>query len=141
MFPRVLLFALAAAVLATACGSDSPTGPSTPTATYSATDIVVGEGAEAVNGRRLTVHYTLWLYDPAQPESKGRQLESSRPGDGFAFVLGTGQVIRGWDQGVAGMKIGGQRRLILPPSLAYGPSGHELSNASLVFDIELLSVN
>jgi len=142
MFPRVLLVALAAAVLATACGSDSPTGPSTPTAVYSSTDLVVGEGAEAVNGSRVTVHYTLWLYDPAQPESKGLQRESSRTGNGFAFVLGAGQVIRGWDQGVPGMKVGGQRRLILPPSLGYGSSsGHELERASLVFDIELLGVS
>jgi FKBP-type peptidyl-prolyl cis-trans isomerase FkpA len=136
-----MLLLLAAAVLTTACGSDSPTGPSTPTATYSATDIVLGEGAAAVNGSRVTVHYTLWLYDPAQPESKGQQRESSRTGSGFTFVVGVGQVIRGWDQGVPGMRVGGQRRLILPPSLAYGGTGNELSNASLVFDVELLSVN
>ena len=139
---RKLVLVALFSCLAAACGSDSPTGPSTPTAVYSSTDLVVGEGAEAVTGSRVTVHYTLWLYDPAQPESKGVQRETSRSGNGFTFVLGGGSVIRGWDQGVPGMKVGGQRRLILPPNLAYGDSnGHELERASLVFDIELLAVN
>ena len=140
---RSLVFALTALALTVACGG-SPSGPSTPLAVYSATDIVVGTGAEAVAGRPTTVHYTLWLYDPAQPESKGRQLQTSRSGNGFTFVLGTGSVIRGWDQGVPGMRVGGQRRLVLPPSLAYGSQGSPPDigpNASLVFDIELLAVN
>ena len=126
-----------------ACGGDSPpTAPSLPTTTFSQTDLVVGTGAEAVNGRRLTVHYTLWLYDPARSESKGQQLQTSVGGSPFPFVLGAGGVIRGWDQGVPGMKVGGTRRLIIPPSLAYGSSGQGSipPNATLVFDIQLLDV-
>jgi FKBP-type peptidyl-prolyl cis-trans isomerase FkpA len=126
-----------------ACGGDSaPTAPSLPTTTFSQTDLVVGTGAEAVNGRRLTVHYTLWLYDAARSESKGQQLQTSVGGSPFPFVLGAGGVIRGWDQGVPGMKVGGMRRLIIPPSLAYGSSGQGSipPNATLVFDIQLLDV-
>jgi FKBP-type peptidyl-prolyl cis-trans isomerase len=102
----------------------------------------VGTGAEAANGRRLTVHYTLWLYDPVRPESKGQQLQTSVGGSPFSFVLGAGAVIRGWDQGVPGMKTGGTRRLVVPPSLAYGSSGQGSipPNATLVFDIQLLEV-
>lgn len=137
-----VLAAFVGILSASACGGDSPTGPSTPTATYSSTDLVVGTGAEAVVGRRLTVHYTLWLYNPALPESKGQQIQTSVGGSPFAFTLGAGQVIRGWDQGLVGMKAGGRRRLILPPSLAYGSNanGDIPANASLVFDIELLEV-
>jgi FKBP-type peptidyl-prolyl cis-trans isomerase FkpA len=140
---RLTSIVLALALFTAGCGGD-PTGPSTPLATYSSTDVVVGTGAEAVAGRPTTVHYTLWLYDPAQPESKGRQLQTSRPSPGFTFVLGVGAVIRGWDQGVPGMRVGGQRRLVLPPNLAYGSAGSPPDigpNASLVFDIELLAVN
>lgn len=104
----------------------------------------MGTGADAVIGRRLTVNYTGWLYDPAQPENKGRQFDSSAGRSPFVFTLGAGQVIRGWDTGVVGMKVGGQRRLILPPDLAYGSAGAGGGtippNATLVFDIELLDV-
>ena len=109
------------ALASSACGGgddSSPTAPSTPTTSFSQTDVVTGTGAEAVNGRRLTVHYTLWLYDPARPESKGQQLQTSVGGTPFSFVLGAGGVIRGWDQGVPGMRVGGTRRLMIPPSLA-----------------------
>jgi FKBP-type peptidyl-prolyl cis-trans isomerase FkpA len=141
----VVTLVLVVGLTVVACGDEGPTAPSTPTATYSATDLVVGTGASAAAGNRITVHYTLWLYDPAQPESKGRQIETSRPGSGASFVIGVGAVIRGWDQGVPGMRVGGQRRLVLPPDLAYGdnpPQGSNIPrNASLVFDIELLGVN
>jgi FKBP-type peptidyl-prolyl cis-trans isomerase FkpA len=139
---RILLVVLS--VVAVSCGGSTPTSSSElPRGEYSATDLIVGTGADAVAGRLVTVHYTLWLYDPARAESKGAQLQSSVGGTPFGFTLGAGQVISGWDRGVAGMKVGGRRRLILPPELAYGSQGRSPSippNATLVFDIELLAV-
>ena len=134
-------------VVASACGdSDSPSSPSNqPRGEFSQSDLVVGTGTVATTGRFLTVNYTGWLYDPAQAESKGRQFDSSlSPGrTPFQFTLGAGGVIRGWDQGVVGMRVGGRRRLIIPPELGYGAQGSGSTippNASLVFDIELLNV-
>src|SRR5687768_17920945 len=95
------LLVLGAGLVLVAC-QDDPTGPRAP---FSQTDLVVGTGAEAVAGRQLTVHYTLWLYDPAGPESKGREIQTSVGGSPFSFTLGARQVIRGWDQGVGGMKV------------------------------------
>jgi FKBP-type peptidyl-prolyl cis-trans isomerase FkpA len=131
--------------LVTGCGggTDSPTSPSNqPRGEYSQTDLVVGTGAEAVAGRRLSVHYTLWQYDPTRPDNKGTQYQTSVGSQPFAFTLGTGAVIRGWDQGVVGMRVGGRRRLVLPPELAYGAAGNPPipGNASLIFEIELLDV-
>lgn len=143
---RQLLVVSAALVTIGCSGSgSSPTSPVLlPFAEFSQTDLRVGDGAEATNGQRVTVHYTGWLYDPTQPEQKGRQFDSSVGRAPFTFTLGAGQVIRGWDQGVVGMKVGGQRRLIIPPSLAYGsqgaPGGVIPPNATLVFDIELLDI-
>ena len=120
--------------------------PKTPPArpAYTRTDLQVGTGQEAQKGRRLSVHYTGWLYDPAQPEMKGRMFDSSRERGPFDFQLGAGQVIPGWDQGFDGMKIGGRRRLIIPPSLAYGVDGAGNGiippNATLLFEMELLGV-
>ncbi len=139
MIPRVFIVAIA--LVASACGGSS-SSPDLPTTSYSQTDLRVGTGAEAVNGRSLIVHYTLWLYDPAGAEQKGRQLETSAGGQPFPFVLGAGGVIAGWAQGVPGMRAGGVRRLIIPPALAYGSAGWGSvpPNATVVFDIELLSV-
>jgi FKBP-type peptidyl-prolyl cis-trans isomerase FkpA len=141
----VLLLAVVAAAVALGCGDSGPSEPSPlPTAPYSQTDLRVGTGAEAVVGRAVTVHYTGWLFDPDGPEQKGMQFDSSiSRGQPFPFTVGAGGVIRGWDQGVPGMRVGGQRRLIIPPSLAYGAAGRGSipANATLVFDIELLSVN
>jgi FKBP-type peptidyl-prolyl cis-trans isomerase FkpA len=119
----------------------SPTGPSN-FAPYSLTDLRVGTGGDAVSGKVLTVHYTGWYYNSSRPESKGPVFDSSVDGDPFVFTLGVGAVIAGWDQGVAGMRVGGLRRLILPPSLAYGAvrSGPIPPNATLLFEIELLDV-
>ena len=104
----------------------------------------VGTGAEAVAGKSVSVHYTGWLYDAAAPENKGKKFDSSRDrGDPFQFPLGAGSVIAGWDQGVAGMKVGGSRTLIIPPELGYGAQGAGgviPPNATLVFDVELLGV-
>lgn len=103
-----------------------------------------GTGAEAVAGKKVTVHYTGWLFDASAADKKGRKFDSSRDrGDPFSFLLGAGQVIRGWDEGVAGMKVGGQRTLTIPPEMGYGARGAGgviPPNATLVFDVELLGV-
>jgi FKBP-type peptidyl-prolyl cis-trans isomerase len=101
------------------------------------TDEVVGTGTEAVAGKTVGVHYTGWLVD-------GTKFDSSKDrGRPFSFTLGRGQVIAGWDQGVAGMKVGGKRKLVIPPHLGYGASGAGgviPPDATLMFDVELLSV-
>ena len=107
-------------------------------------DTKQGTGAEAVTGKPVVVHYTGWLYDPAQPEGKGKKFDSSLDRrEPFSFPLGGGRVIRGWDEGVAGMKVGGKRTLIIPADLGYGARGAGgviPPNATLVFDVELLEV-
>ena len=107
-------------------------------------DQQVGEGKEAVVGKPVVVHYTGWLYDESAADNKGNKFDSSRDrNDPFMFNLGAGQVIKGWDQGVAGMKVGGQRTLIIPAELGYGARGAGgviPPNATLVFDVELLDV-
>jgi len=147
MSRRALAVLIAAGVLATfACSGDSETSPTIlPGAPYSATDVRVGTGAEATTGRRATVNYSGWIYDPVAPENKGRQFDSSTaPGrTPFMLTVGTGQVIRGFDMGVTGMKVGGARRVVIPPDLGYGSTGSQGAippNATLVFDIELLDV-
>jgi FKBP-type peptidyl-prolyl cis-trans isomerase FkpA len=128
-----------------ACSSSS-TSPSQTTGgvtSLQVTDTRVGTGAEATNGRTLTVHYTGWLYNQNAPGNKGSQFDSSAGGQPFQFVLGAGRVIRGWDQGLVGMRVGGLRTLAIPPSLGYGSAGSPPAipaNASLVFDVELLNV-
>jgi FKBP-type peptidyl-prolyl cis-trans isomerase FkpA len=107
-------------------------------------DEQVGTGAEAVAGRPVTVHYTGWLWDQSKADHKGRKFDSSRDrNEPFQFRLGGGEVIRGWDEGVAGMKIGGKRTLTIPPTYGYGPRGAGgviPPNATLIFDVELLGV-
>lgn len=113
-------------------------------ATLAATDTMVGQGAAAAAGSKVAVHYSGWLYDHTKPDQKGTEFDSSRKhGSPFEFTLGKGQVIPGWDQGVTGMKVGGQRRLVIPGHLAYGDSGAGgviPPGATLVFDVELLDV-
>ena len=103
-----------------------------------------GTGDEAVAGKEVTVHYTGWLFDAGKPENKGRKFDSSRDrGEPFSFPLGMGHVIRGWDEGVLGMKVGGQRTLTIPPEKGYGARGAGgviPPNATLLFDVELLGV-
>ena len=107
-------------------------------------DVVAGSGAEAVSGRKVSVHYTGWLHDPAGADGHGRKFDSSVDrGTPFDFNLGGGQVIRGWDEGVVGMKVGGKRTLVIPPEMGYGARGAGgviPPNATLVFDVELLGV-
>jgi len=108
------------------------------------TDVKMGTGAVAAAGHDVSVHYTGWLYDAAAPDHHGAKFDSSRDrGQPFEFPLGAGRVIKGWDQGVEGMKIGGQRTLIIPSDLGYGSrgAGRDIPpNATLVFDVELLGV-
>jgi FKBP-type peptidyl-prolyl cis-trans isomerase FkpA len=108
------------------------------------TDETVGSGHEAQAGRRVTVHYTGWLYDESRADHKGRKFDSSRDrNEPFTFRLGGGEVIRGWDEGVAGMKVGGRRTLTIPPDYGYGARGAGgviPPNATLIFDVELLDV-
>jgi FKBP-type peptidyl-prolyl cis-trans isomerase FkpA len=107
-------------------------------------DTLVGSGREAEPGFNITVHYTGWLYDPAASDKKGKKFDSSVDrGQPFNFGLGQGQVIQGWDQGFAGMKIGGKRTLIIPSEMGYGARGAGgviPPNANLIFDVELLDV-
>jgi len=133
---RLLVLALLLPVAA--CGDDTPTMPATTSSgPYSQTDLVLGTGAEAVATSRVTVSYTGWLYDTSKTEGKGLQFETN-PNATFLLT----NVIAGWQRGVVGMKVGGQRRLIIPPDLAYGSSGSGPipPNATLVFDIGLLGV-
>jgi FKBP-type peptidyl-prolyl cis-trans isomerase FkpA len=107
-------------------------------------DTTPGTGAEARAGQSVTVHYTGWLHDPAQPGGKGAKFDSSKDRrDPFHFDLGAGMVIRGWDEGVQGMKVGGTRLLLIPADLGYGARGAGgviPPNATLLFEVDLLEV-
>lgn len=108
-------------------------------------DTVVGDGKEATAGNHVDVHYTGWLFDEKAPDHKGQKFDSSLDrGQLFSFPLGAGHVIKGWDLGVQGMKIGGKRTLIIPSEMGYGARGAGgviPPNATLVFDVELHGVN
>ena len=107
------------------------------------TDNVVGKGKEAVSGKTVEVNYTGWLHEPKAPNQRGKQFDSSVGRGPFSFPLGAGRVIKGWDEGVAGMKVGGKRTLVIPPELGYGKRGAGgviPPDATLVFDVELLDV-
>ena len=154
----ILLSALSLA----ACGADDLTPPPEPRAAQTpaqpaaaapvkpeevlqVTDLVHGIGDEALPGLIVVVHYTGWLYDPAAPEQRGKKFDSS--GDryqAFSFPLGAGHVIKGWEQGVPGMRVGGLRRLVIPPSLGYGDrnidNGLIPPFSTLLFEVELLAI-
>ena len=127
-------------VVTAGCG-DSPSTPSD-YAPYSQIDLVFGEGASAETGKTLTINYNGWLYDSDAPDRKGVQFASSVTSGLMVFVAGSGEVIQGWERGVIGMREGGTRRLVIPPSLGYGPNRYSIipPNATLVFDLELLKV-
>jgi FKBP-type peptidyl-prolyl cis-trans isomerase FkpA len=107
-------------------------------------DTVPGTGDEAAIGQRVKVHYTGWLYDPTADKERGKKFDSSKDrGQPFSFGLGRGEVIRGWDEGVQGMKVGGTRVLTIPAEMGYGARGAGgviPPNATLVFEVELLGV-
>jgi FKBP-type peptidyl-prolyl cis-trans isomerase FkpA len=135
------------AVEADKTATASPSAASTPSGEgLKIIDRKVGDGKEAAVGKAAMVHYTGWLYDDKAPDNKGKQFDSSAKREGlpFGFVVGVGRVIKGWDQGVVGMKVGGSRTLIIPAALAYGDKdvGNGLipANSTLVFDIELVEV-
>ena len=108
------------------------------------TDLAVGESAPIAAGQTAVVHYTGWLYDPSAPQHRGTKFDSSRDkGKPFRFVLGAGRVIKGWDEGVVGMTVGGRRELIVPSHLGYGDAGAGgviPPGAVLLFDVELLAI-
>jgi len=143
----VIMLAAHASAYAQGPAASTATGESKLSATITSLqkiDNKQGTGAEAVSGKPVLVHYTGWLYDPAQPGGKGTKFDSSLDRKvPFGFILGAGKVIRGWDEGVAGMKVGGQRTLIIPPDMGYGARGAGgviPPNATLIFDVELLEV-
>ena len=108
------------------------------------TDGKVGTGAVAASGKEVTVHYTGWLYDAKAADKHGKKFDSSRDrNEPFSFTLGARRVIAGWDQGVAGMRVGGMRTLVIPSDLGYGARGAGSAippHATLLFDVELLDV-
>jgi FKBP-type peptidyl-prolyl cis-trans isomerase FkpA len=132
----------ACVLLVAGCGGTTPTGPSS-TAPFTQVDLRVGTGTEAAPGNLLTVNYTGWLYDPTKTDLKGLQFDTSANSTTpFTFPLGVQQVIQGWDQGLVGMKVGGIRKLVIPPSLGYGGvRNHSIPPyTTLVFEIELVDV-
>ena len=134
---------IAAIAVAASCAAEENMGQSNITELIK-TDETTGSGHEAAAGRNVSVHYTGWLYDEGRPDHKGKKFDSSRDrGEPFTFKLGAGRVIRGWDEGVAGMKVGGRRTLTIPPDYGYGAQGAPGAippNATLIFDVELLDV-
>jgi FKBP-type peptidyl-prolyl cis-trans isomerase FkpA len=148
----ILAGGLAVAFLMPKSGGDLKSPSTTPSSIKANTvsefqkiDTVLGSGAEATAGSDVSVHYTGWLHDPAAPDLKGKKFDSSVDrGEAFEFPLGGGRVIKGWDEGFAGMKVGGKRTLIIPAEMGYGARGAGgviPPNATLVFDVELLGVN
>ena len=147
-----ILAASAVGTTLTACSGDAagpppvPTSAAAPAAVNSleSEDLKVGTGAPIAAGQQAVVQYTGWLYEAAAPDKKGKEFDSSeKSGQPFRFVIGGGQVIKGWDQGVAGMKVGGRRRLIIPADLAYGADGAGgviPPGATLVFEVSLIGI-
>jgi FKBP-type peptidyl-prolyl cis-trans isomerase FkpA len=131
-------------LLLVSCAADQGPPPGGSVAELQRIDERVGDGATAVAGQDVSVHYTGWLYDENAPDKRGRKFDSSRDrGEPFTFPLGGGRVIRGWDEGVAGMRVGGQRTLLIPAAYGYGSRGAGRvipPGASLVFEVELLDV-
>jgi FKBP-type peptidyl-prolyl cis-trans isomerase FkpA len=166
MIRRIALIGLLLAAAAAANAQDSanataaaanpanpanPVNPSEATAPQGpqvqVTDNVIGKGKEAGYGNKVVVNYTGWFYKPLATRQRGRKFDSSLDAGRtpLDFQLGAGQVIKGWEQGVAGMKVGGKRTLIIPSQLAYGhrgaPGGSIPPDADLIFEVELLEVN
>jgi FKBP-type peptidyl-prolyl cis-trans isomerase FkpA len=134
------VFGIALLVGLSACGSSSPTAPDQSSVAFSQTDLTVGTGAEALVGTTISINEGGWLYSESAVDHKGTQFDASS----FAFTIGVSGIIQGFDTGVRGMKVGGVRRLIIPPSLGYGTTGNPNANippnAALVFDVQLVAV-
>jgi FKBP-type peptidyl-prolyl cis-trans isomerase len=149
---RALALILLSSLVTAACGGGAPAAPAGGSAPAVAVDVTAlakddrtaGTGAEARPGMMVSVHYTGWLYDPSAADKRGKKFDSSKDrGEPFEFQLGKGDVIAGWDEGVAGMKIGGTRVLTIPSNMGYGARGAGADippNAALVFEVELLGV-
>ncbi|MBX3617142.1 FKBP-type peptidyl-prolyl cis-trans isomerase [Nitrosomonas sp.] len=137
-----ILLALAILPQATFAYKDSASSTDDPA--FQKIDTKVGTGEEAEIGKTVNVHYTGWLYDEDAPNKKGPKFDSSHDRkEHFSFMLGAGRVIKGWDKGVQGMKVGGQRTLIIPPSMAYGSRGAGNiipPDATLIFEVELIGL-
>lgn len=137
---------IAACLGSTACSqrAAAPAIVTAPAIDLQVEDLKAGGGEAIAPGRIAVVEYTGWLYESAAPDHKGAEFDSShRTGQPFRFPLGAGRVIKGWDQGVAGMRVGGRRRLIVPPALAYGDEGAGgviPPGATLVFDVDLVGI-
>ena len=144
-FATCLRSALALALLVAAAGCDfgssTPTAPDQTSVAYSQTDLTVGTGAEATVGSTASVQYALWLYSDTGTDHKGTQIQASQ----LTYKVGDGSLIKGFDMGVTGMKVGGVRRIIVPPSLGFGATGSSdgsiRPNAALVFEIALAGVS
>ena len=135
-----LAFAVGGASAAQA--ATAPAATAAPAKQLQTIDTVVGKGKQAAAGNTVTIKYTGWLYSPQSPQGHGPQFDTSVGGAPFTFPLGAGAVIKGWDQGVVGMKVGGKRTLIIPAELGYGSRGVGPipPNANLIFDVELVDV-
>jgi FKBP-type peptidyl-prolyl cis-trans isomerase len=122
----------------------APDATGTSNMTMQKIDLAPGNGPEIKTGQNALVHYTGWLYDAAAPDNTGKKFDSSLDrNEPFEFPVGAGMVIKGWDEGVVGMKVGGKRRLVIPPDMGYGARGAGgviPPNATLVFDIELIEI-
>jgi len=139
------LAAMMAVVVLGALTSGCQSAPTAPTnyQTFTITDLVVGTGTRAESGSVLTVYYTGWIYDASKADQKGAVFTSTLGTSSYTFTLGAGTVIEGWDEGLVGMKAGGKRRLVIPPSMAYGDSrsGSIPPNCTLLFEVDLLEVS
>ena len=141
--PLLKIGVVVSVALLAACGGKPAAPPASAVVAMQSTQIKAGAGEAVTAGKIAVVQYTGWLYEAAAKDNKGKQFDSSRTtGQPFRFPVGAGQVIKGWDQGVVGMKIGESRRLIIPADLAYGDSGAGFRSpgATLVFDIDLLGI-
>ncbi|QBE63668.1 FKBP-type peptidyl-prolyl cis-trans isomerase [Pseudoduganella lutea] len=138
-----IIATLSCALFLTACGGNDDDAPVvTPPGAVTKLDLAVGTGIEAVAGDSVTMAYTGWLYDETKAENKGTQFDQRTAANPLTFQLGKGTVIPGWDQGVVGMRVGGKRRLVIPPALGYGAvaNGPIPANSTLVFDVEMLAI-
>ncbi len=120
------------------CGSTAPS----PVADLVTLDLTTGTGAEVKVGQTIAVQYDGYFYDEKATDHLGKRFATSEGSDAFQFVVGAADVIAGWDRGVVGMKVGGRRRLVIPPSLAYGVAGHGIvpPNSTLVFDMDVIEI-